>query len=1162
MNNWENPEFFRENKEPAHASLVPFPSEIDAINSFKAFATDPRRPLYLESPFCRSLCGIWTFAWYNHPDKIPAGFFEPGFDPSGWGTIPVPSCVEMEGHGIPIYTNVNYPFVSERTVIPSRKDPTDYNKAGHADPYHMIGNPWIGENGPLPVALYRKTFTIPDSWHGRAVFLHFNGVISAFYVWVNGNYVGYSQDSMTPAEFDVTGFLKPGENLVAVQVHKWSDGSYLEDQDMWRLSGIYRDVYIFSTPTTYIKDFHVKTEIEESGKDAVLNVTSTIDRREHDPGPGAGPVRVRMCRHEWRDGKDLVVASESMTTSPAAGAPGRVEWTSKVKDPRKWSAETPELYDLTIAVHHDGNNEPGEVVHAPVGFRDVKIRKILEGPSAGGAQILVNGQPVLFKGVNVHDWDPDKGLTVPFYRMLQDFRMFKRLNVNAVRTCHYPKTDTWYTLADIFGIYVMDECNLESHGLTQKIPADDDKWRAACVDRMVNMVARDKNHPSIVIWSLGNEAGIGKSDNTVHHSMKQAARDIDPTRPVQYEHDWRYCLTDTIGNMYATVEFCEFIGNHPASYPDSSKQFEQERKAGKPVPWLHKPLLLVEYNTTRGNAGGQFQEYWDMFEAHPNTQGGFVWEYIDKVIRKKQPKQFKGGIPRPHDTYLYGGDFGDKPHDTVACASGVVSADRRPNPSAEEMKKVYQEVRAHPVPYQGTGQDEPDPGSFRYTRVGSEGEGDREGCRWYFLENKHFFRSLDFLSVSWELLENGICIEQGSLGSINVPPRTRRPVRVPFTPTLPADCAEYYITMRYRLARATSWAPAGFLVGFDQFRVPAAWMREEACLASKELAVRTVIHATFAAPTPGAKRLDVRSEAFQGSEQFVVNGDDFRIMLDKNKGCITRFESKGEVVLDGPMLPNLLKVPCESLPLQLEIWLPENQADAKVISASISQPSPDQVRFTSQFQFNDFDESSRYGDDVLSIWTHDVSISASGEVLIHNTFSPKSEILRFGMTMPSAVPGRYQFLEWYGRGPSEPGALGESYTNRKQSCPVGRFKQHVDEALHYYFKPEEAGSKADLRWLALLDPAGRGLLVIGHPRVLANVWPYTQDDLLAANHTDDLPYHDRFTLNVDSIVRVRGDGAARCRPGTYELTFSIKPYSPEDGDLHGVATAATLTSNQ
>jgi beta-galactosidase len=629
----------------------------------------------------------------------------------------------MEGHGIPIYSNVNYPFVSDRTMIPTRKDTTDYNKAGHADPCHMVGNPWIGEHGPLPVALYRKTFSIPDSWRGRALSLHFDGVISAFYVWVNGNHVGYSQDSMTPAEFDITRYLTPGENFVAVQVHKWSDGSYLEDQDMWRLSGIFRDVYMFSTPATHVQDFHARTDLDASGNQAILQVSAMIDRcrppQGSGPGtePGSDPVSVRIALHEWRDGASIEVASVSVAVSVIAGVPARVEREFRVENPRKWSAEMPELYDLTISLLHDDAGPPIEVVHAPVGFRKVEIRKILEGSSAGGGQILLNGQPVRFKGVNVHDWDPDKGLTVPFHRMLQDFHTFKRLNINAVRTSHYPKTDTWYTLADVFGIYVMDECNVESHGLTQKIPAADERWRGACVDRMVNMVARDKNHPSIVAWSLGNEAGIGKTDNTVHHSMKQAALAIDTTRPVQYEHDNRYCLTDTIGNMYATVEFCEFIGKHPAAYPDDPKQFERERKAGKPVPWLHKPLLLVEYNTTRGNAGSQFQEYWDVFENYPNTQGGFVWEYVDKAIRKKQPKPFKGGIPRPHDTYLYGGDFGEKPYDTTACASGVVSADRRPNPSAEEMKKVYQEVRVHPVPYQGVEQFVP----IRSCRVGGRG---------------------------------------------------------------------------------------------------------------------------------------------------------------------------------------------------------------------------------------------------------------------------------------------------------------------------------------------------------------------------------------------------------------------------------------------------------
>ncbi|NMC05657.1 MAG: DUF4981 domain-containing protein, partial [Candidatus Lokiarchaeota archaeon] len=948
-----------------------------------------------------SLCGTWSFAWYNHPDKIPENFYKPGFDAPGWGAIPVPSCVELEGHGIPIYCNVNYPFVTERTMIPARGDTTDYNKAGHADAYHVVGNPWIGEHGPLPVALYRKTFTIPGTWQGRRVFIHFDGVISAFYVWINGVYAGYSQDSMTPAEFDITGYLQPGENLVAVQVHKWCDGSYLEDQDMWRLSGIHRDVYLVSRPATRVHDFHARSELDVTGGDAVLHVEATIHHGPAGPAHEAGrpATSVRIALHEWRGETSVEMAAilaaipaASETISSPTSTRTLVKREIKVIAPRKWSAETPELYDLTIALFQGDSMSPIEVVHAPVGFRSVAIRKISDGESAGGGQILVNGQPIKFKGVNVHDWDPDTGLTVPFHRMVQDFHAFKRLNVNAVLTCHYPKTDTWYLLADIFGIYVMDECNVESHGLTQKIPADDDKWRAACVDRVVNMVARDKNHPSIVIWSLGNEAGIGKTDNTVHHSMKQAARALDPERPIQYEHDHRYCLTDTIGNMYATVEFCEAIGKHPAAYPADPKYFSQERAEGKPVPWLHKPLLLVEYNTTRGNAGAQFQEYWDVFESYPNTQGGFVWEYVDKAIRKKQPKPWKGGLPRPHDTFLYGGDFGDRPYDTIACASGVVDPDRRPHPSAEEMKKVYQEVRAHPVPYLGPGQGKPDPDSFKYTRVGSEGEGDREGHRWYFIENKHFFRSLDFLAITWELLENGICIEQGSLGSLDVPPRTFVPVLVPFTALAPADGAEYHLTMRYRLKAATSWAPAGFLIGFDQFRVPAAWLKAGAGLAASSIVAAPAIAGAGPFAVPDASWHRPMIAASQGTDAIVVEGTDFRVTIDKTRGCIVRFESKGDIMLDGPMIPNVLKVPCDDFPLQLGVWLPENQVDAKVLSVTVDQPTPGQVAITSKIQFNDFDEASKHGDDLLSIWTHEIVINASGKIFFHNKFAPKSEI--------------------------------------------------------------------------------------------------------------------------------------------------------------------------
>ncbi len=442
------------------------------------------------------LNGQWTFYWVNHPDKVPPNFYAIDYDYSNWKEIPVPSCVEMEGYGIPIYSNYNYPFVSPKMIDPTKFDLTPYSKAGHSDAYHMIGNPWIGENGPLPIALYRKEFSIPSDWDGRQIFIHFDGVISAFYLWINGEYVGFSKDSMTPAEFNITSYLQAGTNLIAVQVHKWSDASYLEDQDMWRMSGIYRDVFLFSAPETCISDFFIKTELDAQYEDAVLKISATIqNHKPNDQSSGNeewNPQNYSLVAqlYDLVENQFVEINFAQMDAGNLSQSPQIISLEMNIQNPRKWSAEIPNLYHLVLTLmaetssNQDSTSQKAimESVYQEVGFRSVEIREIIDGPSAGGSQILFNGKPIKIKGVNVHDWDSEKGLTVPIHQVIRDFTFFKRYNINAVRTCHYPKTALWYKLANLYGIYVMDECNLESQALGGIVPGDDDIWRGASVD--------------------------------------------------------------------------------------------------------------------------------------------------------------------------------------------------------------------------------------------------------------------------------------------------------------------------------------------------------------------------------------------------------------------------------------------------------------------------------------------------------------------------------------------------------------------------------------------------------------------------------------------------------------------------------------------------------
>ena len=714
---WEDPTVIGLNKEPGHCTLMPY-ADVES-------ALECRRET---SPFYRSLNGKWKFNWVNKPADRPVDFYQPNYDVSGWDEIPVPSNWQMHGYGRPIYLNMTYPFPANPPHIPH-----SYN----------------------PVGSYRREFTIPETWDGREVFLHFDGVKSAFYLWINGAKVGYSQGSMTPAEFNVTKYLQPGKNIVAAEVYRWSDGSYLEDQDMWRLSGIYRNVYLFATPKVHMRDFFVRATLDEQYSNGVLMIRPKLATYA-DANVRGWTVQAQL----YNDQKKAVLAEPlSIATRRILGEryPQRDNvpfalMEAKIDSPKKWSAEAPNLYTLVLTL----NDDEGNVVEAQsckVGFRKVEI---------ADGQLIVNGQSVKLFGVNRHEHDPDHGRAIPRGRMVQDIKILKQNNINAVRTSHYPDDPRWYELCDEYGIYLIDETNLETHGqggLLSNTPI----WSNAFVDRAIRMVERDKNHPSVIIWSLGNESGCGPN----HAAMAAWIHDYDPTRPVHYEgavgdpKDPYY--VDMRSRMYARIGQIVRMATDPRD---------------------DRPMVLCEYAHAMGNSVGNLKEYWDAIRNHRRLIGGFIWDWADQGLRKytDDGQMF----------WAYGGDYGDNPNDGNFCCNGLVQPDRKPNPSLAEVKKVYQRIHVAPV--------DPLKGLFS-------------------VANEYDFISLDFAGITWELIADGQVLQSGQLAPLSVAPKASREIKLPLAePDVPAG-AECWLKIAFVLAGDASWAQRGHVVAWDQFPV-------------------------------------------------------------------------------------------------------------------------------------------------------------------------------------------------------------------------------------------------------------------------------------------------------------------------------------------------------
>jgi len=708
---WEDPTIFQINREPARAHFFPFESEALALKN------DPTQSKYFQS-----LNGIWKFNFSPNPDVRPEKFYKSNYDDKDWSDINVPGNWEMQGWSVPIYLDEEYPFTPNPPFVPH-----DYNTVGS----------------------YRRSFNISEDWDDRDIFLRFGGVRSAFYVWINGEFVGYSQGSKTPAEFEITDFTQLGENNVSVEVYRFSDGSYLEGQDTWRVSGIERDVYLYARSNTRITDYFINAELDSTLKTGIFSMN--IDLLDQLHSEDDLTVRAKLVDPARRN---RTVFDSTATTS--IDSVGSVQFESIVKWVKPWSAEAPNLYQLQISLV-DPTGHIIEATTQQVGFKRVEVKD---------GNLMVNGKAIMIRGVNRHEWDPVVGRSITEKSMIRDIQLMKQHNINAVRTSHYPNQERWYELCNEFGLYVIDEANIEAHGMrfhddSYGLITNGPTWTAQWLDRGIRMFERDKNQPSIIIWSMGNEAGDGQNFVELHKLLKR----MDPSRPVVYEPAKKAAHTDVVFPMYKNIDF---ISDYAEKNPD-------------------KPLILCEFAHAMGNSVGNLADYWDTFEKYESLQGGFIWDWVDQTILKTDST---GG-----EYWAYGGDFGPEfaENDSNFCANGLVAADRSLNPHIHEVKKVFQPVKI---------------------------EVDNISRGRFSVSNDYDFIDLKHLNFSWFIKGDNVTVSSGKLRNLNLGPGESRKLTFNLSSIRPKPGVEYFLTVQAKTKQKQPLIPKGYLVAWEQFKLP------------------------------------------------------------------------------------------------------------------------------------------------------------------------------------------------------------------------------------------------------------------------------------------------------------------------------------------------------
>jgi beta-galactosidase len=700
---WQNPEVVQINREKSHNTFFPFYDEFNKIKESENFIL---------------LNGNWDFIFKNNPQEVANDFF---ISETKWDQIEVPSNWEMKGFGYPHYTNWRYPFPPKFPKVPE-----DYN----------------------PTGLYRKNFEIPNTWNNHQIFIHFAGVQSAFYLWVNNQKVGYSEGSMTPAEFNITTFVKRGANTLSLEVIKYTDASYLEDQDFWRLAGIFRDVFLYSAPNISILDFFAKTSLENNYQDGALDLSVLIKNYNQTS------LDKLSLEFNLFSENALLLKKEIPNIAISSLQELKLNFEEKLPKIKKWSAETPNLYNLVLNLKRDGKII--NTASSKIGFKKVEIKN---------GQFLINGKKVYIKGVNRHEWQSNNGRAIDRETMLKDILLMKQNNINAVRTAHYPNDPYWYQLCDEYGLYVMDEANIEAHGLWVRFffPGSRNVLLNSFLDRGISMVERDKNHPSIIVWSLGNETGGGQNFKKLAEEIKK----VDDSRPINYEGRHLFFYLPRIASGF------DFISN---MYPSNEDIISLTTKHPD------RPVILIEYAHSMGNSTGNLNQYWDLFEdpKYPRLQGGYIWDWVDQGISSKT----KDGI----SYYSYGGDFGEKPTDGNFCLNGLIQPDRKVSPSLLEVKKVQEFIDISPKDLM---------------------------AKEFILKNKYNFTDLNSFILFYELKEEGKTLEKGSL-DLSLTPESSKIIKIPYQMPDFKPGKEYWLNFSFRLKNKSSWAPKGFEVAKEQ----------------------------------------------------------------------------------------------------------------------------------------------------------------------------------------------------------------------------------------------------------------------------------------------------------------------------------------------------------
>lgn len=712
-NDWENPEVFQINREPARAAFLPYADEASAISDN-----------YASSPWYFSLNGKWKFLWSPTPDQRPKNFFKSDYNTTNWKEIPVPANWELNGFGIPIYTNITYPFDRNPPFI------------NHAD---------------NPVGSYKKDFVLPENWNNRHVYLHFEAGTSAMYIWINGEKVGYTENTKSPAEFDITKYLKDGKNNLAVEVYRWSDGSYLEDQDFWRLSGIDRDVYLYSTNNIRISDFFAKPDLDSNYKNGSLNVEVNLKNLT------SVVINNQKLEAKLVDafGKNIFV--KDLKVDFSANKKQTIHFAQNVSSPKLWSSEAPNLYTLLLTL----KNEKGsiiETVSTQIGFRTVELK---------GGQLLVNGIRIMFHGVNIHEHNPVTGHYQDEATMMKDIKMMKQLNINSVRCSHYPNNLLWVKLCNKYGLFLVDEANIESHGMGAELQGGFDKskhpaylpeWEAAHMDRIYSLVERDKNQPSVILWSLGNECGNGPVFQEAYKWIKNR----DNSRLVQFEQAGETENTDVVCPMYPSINYMK----------DYAKRKDVKR-----------PFIMCEYSHAMGNSSGNFQEYWDIIRGSSNMQGGFIWDWVDQGFETKD----EAG----RNYWAYGGDLGSQNYtnDENFCHNGLVWPDRTPHPGAFEVKKVYQDILFAAVDVKN--------GMIE-------------------IINDFGFTNLNNYNFKYQVLENGKNIKEGII-AVDLNPKSKKQFKIDLPKLQSKSGVEYLLNVFAHTKTGSELLPQNFEIAREQF---------------------------------------------------------------------------------------------------------------------------------------------------------------------------------------------------------------------------------------------------------------------------------------------------------------------------------------------------------